>query len=314
MTVRDAISLAGGVLEGSDGWRLDAEVLLGHVLGWRRIEIFSRPEQALSPDEEVRYRALLERRSRHEPVAYITGQREFYGRLFEVGPGVLVPRPESEMLVDIVLAHCREQKHSLRMIDIGTGSGALAITIALELVRADVWASDISRLALDWAWCNARRLLPARQGAAPSGGRGCSIEEPAAFAEPSDDTRGWPRECANLHLVHGDCFAQVGGCFDIVVSNPPYLTRDELAGAMPDVRDWEPVSALVAEDNGMAVYRDIIGQLPARLAPHGLAVFEISDTVARDMHSEARRAGFGCTILPDLAGHQRVAVLKTLSE
>ena len=133
MTVRDAISLAGGVLGGADGWRLDAEVLLGHVLGWRRIEIFSRPEQALSPDEEVRYRALLERRSRHEPVAYITGQREFYGRPFEVGPGVLVPRPESEMLVDIVLAHCREQKHDLRMIDIGTGSGALAVTLALEI-------------------------------------------------------------------------------------------------------------------------------------------------------------------------------------
>jgi release factor glutamine methyltransferase len=303
MTVRDAISLAGGVLGGADGWRLDAEVLLGHVLGWRRIEIFSRPEQALSPDEEVRYRALLERRSRHEPVAYITGQREFYGRPFEVGPGVLVPRPESEMLVDIVLAHCREQKHDLRMIDIGTGSGALAVTLALEIPSAHVWASDCSVQALGWAWRNARRLLPVPQGA-----------RPAASAEPADDTRGWTGECANLHLAHGDCFAQVAGRFDIVVSNPPYLTRDELAGAMPDVRDWEPALALVAEDNGMAVYRDIIGQLPARLAPHGLAVFEISDTVARDMHNEARRAGFGCTILPDLAGHQRVAVLKTLSE
>jgi release factor glutamine methyltransferase len=301
-TLRDALAAAGLSLGHTEGWRLDAEVLLCHLLVCPRIDLFRDPDRILTEDEDAEFTALLARRSQGEPVAYLTGVREFYGRPFFVGAGALIPRPETEALIDTVLAYARDAKPGLRIIDIGTGSGAIAITLALELPEAEVWASDLSDTALLWAKKNALALLGERSLA-----KDCTIVGPRVRSLAKDCT------IVGLHLVQSDCFANIEGRFDLIVSNPPYLTAAELALAMPDVRDWEPASALVADEDGMAIYRRMMRELPDRLLPGGLVVFEISGTVAAGIQKEARAAGFSCEILPDLAGHQRLALLKHLS-
>jgi len=299
MTIGGALQEARDRLQAREGWRLDAEVLLCHVLGCRRIDLVTRSEEELDGEPSMRFAAALARRAAHEPVAYITGEREFYGRPFLVGPGVLIPRPETEALVDAVLSWAAGRAEGLRVLDIGTGSGAIALTLALEMPTADIWASDCSPNALDWAKRNACGLLAETFS--------------SAHKIDSEGQTFFPRtgRSAQVHLVSGSCYAGIEGRFDVLVSNPPYLTDEEVREAMPDVREWEPELALVARDGGLAVYRAIIKELPHRLTPGGLAAFEISDTVAGGVQDEARRAGFVCEMEDDLAGHKRVAVLRT---
>ncbi len=249
--------------------RRDAELLLLHVTGLTRAELMTHPSRELSESQMSAYRAAIARRKQHEPVQYITGTQEFYGRSFAVTPAVLIPRPETEHLVESVLALHPAPK---RILDIGTGSGILAITLALELPNATVTATDISATALAVARQNAR---------SPGANR--------------------------VRFVESDLFAAVADeRFDCIVANPPYVATDEVLE--PQVRDYEPVTALYAGEDGLAVYRRLIPQAFEHLEAGGHLLVEIGhgqrDAVARLLRTGSFE---GIQFIDDLQGIPRVA-------
>lgn len=211
---------------GGETARLDAELLTAHSLGLRRLDLYLQHDRPLREDELEPIRALLRRRAQGEPVAYIVGEREFYGRIFRVTPAVLIPRPDTETLVEAALQWARGQGRPLRIADVGTGSGCIAVTMAAELPDATVVANDISPDALDVARENARRL---------------EVGERVTFVE------GALRDDEPI---------------DMLLSNPPYVTENELAELAVDVRNYEPREALVAGEDGMQAYRAILGNAP----------------------------------------------------
>ena len=222
---------------------LDTNLLARHVLGYSRAEMLLRQEEPLPDGFEDAFTALIERRARREPAAYIRGLQEFWSRDFEVTPGVLIPRPESELLVEELLALLPIDAPALprRVADIGTGSGCIAVTVAAERPQVQVVATDISRLALDVARKNATRA-----GVSPR------IE----FLE-----------CAYL--------AGTTGTFDFILSNPPYVTEAEFEQLQPEVREYEPEIALQAGEDGLRDIRQIIDVSAARLKPGGTLFMEI---------------------------------------
>jgi release factor glutamine methyltransferase len=232
--------------------RLEAELLVAHTLSLDRLRLFLELDRPLSEEDLARGRALIARRARHEPVAYITGTREFYGRKFAVNSSVLIPRPETELLIDRVreLSRARSEE-TLRLLDVGTGSGAIAITLALELPNTRWVASDISSAALAVARDNATRLN------APPG----AIE----FLE-GDGARG------ALNFAP----------FDFVVSNPPYIAHEVRSELEPDVREFEPALALFAPAGDPHHWlKRLLDESPALLAPGGRLLVEIGHDQAQ---------------------------------
>ena len=219
---------------------LDAELLARQALGWDRATLVARLADPAPPGFDVTFAPLLERRRRREPMAYILGVQEFWGRDFKVAPGVLIPRPETELLIEETLAWAREQDGApLQIADVGTGSGCLAITIALEVRGAEVYATDISPAALAIAGENAQRLG------------------------------------ATIRLHQGLLLADVPAPLDLIVSNPPYVTQAEYEVLQPEVRAFEPETALVGGGDGLAVIRELIGVAATALRPGGRLLMEI---------------------------------------
>jgi release factor glutamine methyltransferase len=229
----------------SDSARRDAESLMLHTLGIPRSTLLSDPARELGEEQLRSYEAFLERRLRHEPLQYITGSQEFYGLPFRVTPAVLIPRPETEHLVEAVLERLPHDQ-PLEVLDIGTGSGAIAIALATHLPHAVLTALDLSTAALEVAQSNA----------------------------------------AALHVLHRIHFAasdllevlapgQKRGYFDAIVSNPPYVPATDAADLHPQVRDYEPASALFAGADGLDIYRKLIPQAYDALKPEGLLALEI---------------------------------------
>jgi release factor glutamine methyltransferase len=249
--------------------RRDAELLLLHIAGISRAELLTHPQRELTFRQQEHYQAAIARRARHEPVQYITGVQEFYGRNFIVNRAVLIPRPETEHLVETALAVRPEPK---RILDIGTGSGILAITLALELPNATVTATDISAAALAVARQNARSL-----GAKD-----------------------------RLRFVASDLFAALGNeRFDCIVANPPYVATDEVLE--PQVRDYEPVTALYAGEDGLAVYRRLIPQAFEHLEPGGHLLVEIGHGQRDAVAGLLRASNFdSIRFIDDLQGIPRV--------
>src|SRR5450755_2202817 len=209
---------------GIDSPRLDAELLLAKALGTTRIQLVVDARRPLSPDELSRMRELVRRRRSREPVAYILGEREFYGREFRVDKRVLVPRPDTETLVEVALARTRGCSMSMRALDLCTGSGCVAISLARERPTASVVGVDLSADALAVARDNALRL--------------------GAY---------------NVALREGDLFEGLGDArFDVVTANPPYIASSEIATLMADVRDFEPRLALDGGADGLALVRRIV--------------------------------------------------------
>jgi release factor glutamine methyltransferase len=232
---------------GADSPRLDAEVLLAHVLACERIMLYTRFDE--EPSEAVRaaYRELVKQRAAGKPVAYLVGRREFYSRSFVVTPDVLIPRPETEFLLVGLLDVAKTDSpagDALRIADVGTGSGILAVSAALKLPTARVTAIDISPAA----------LAVAKQNATAHG-----------IAERID-------------FVESDLFAKIPSerRYDFVVSNPPYITTAEMAELDRDVRDFEPHSALEAGPRGTEVIERLVPQAAERLASGGQLLMEIS--------------------------------------
>jgi release factor glutamine methyltransferase len=265
--------------KGIDSPRLDAELLLASVLQKNRLYLYTHYDQPLNESERAGYRALVQRRSKREPVAYILGEREFYGLPFTVTRDVLVPRPETEHLVDAVRewldAHVREKP---RLCDVGTGSGAIAIALAVQAPAAEVVAIDVSEAALAIARANATR-----HGVAD-----------------------------RVRFVAGDLLAPVKGepPFDVIVANLPYVPSPERPQLMPEVRDHEPGLALFGGEDGLDLVRRLIALVPERLAPEGLVALEIGAgqwPKVRDL-LEANEAFTHVRSVADLAGHARVAL------
>jgi release factor glutamine methyltransferase len=262
---------------GIDSARLDAEVLLAHALGWSRSALLLRlREEATVPPD---FQALLSRRAAREPIAYITGEREFWSLSFQVSPAVLIPRPDSETLVELALAHAARQRVT-RVLDLGTGSGCLLLSVLHGLPAATGVGVDASPAALAVAQDNA----------------GClGLSARAVFQQ-------------------GDWCAGLAGRFDLVLCNPPYVAEYERASLAPDVAEHEPTTALFAGSDGLADYRRLMPQLPAVLAPGGLAVLELGATQAEAVTALAHAGGLTVAIHPDLAGKPRVALLQQLTQ
>jgi len=254
--------------------RLEAEILTAHALGLDRLHLFMELDRPLSPDEIDRARDLLVRRGRREPVAYITGEREFYGRTFRVDPSVLIPRGDTELIVDRARELCAESA-APRILDVGTGSGCIAISLALELPGADVTALDVSESALERARANAETLEAEVEFLARD-----ALEELAAGTPPP---------------------------YDLVVSNPPYIRPDERAGLSPEVREHEPELALFAPEGDPDLWvRHLCDAAPTVLAAGGALLIELGLGQAERALALARERGLAARTHRDLARIERV--------
>jgi release factor glutamine methyltransferase len=251
-TVGRLLSWTAGWLaeRGSESPRLDAEVLLAHVRGCQRILLYTAFDEVVAEEPRSRFRELVRRRGAGEPVAYLVGGREFFSLSLVVSPAVLVPRPETEGLVVRVLDLCREAA-TPRIVDVGTGSGAIAIAVATHLPRAEIVATDISAAAVEVARANAARL---------------------GLAE-------------RIRFVESDLLAapELAGPWDVIVSNPPYVREAEFATLARDVREHEPRGALVAGPRGVEVIERLVAEAVGRLKPGGWLVLEAGPGVAADV-------------------------------
>jgi release factor glutamine methyltransferase len=261
--------------KGISGARLTTELLLSGVLGLKRLDLYLQYDRPLAPEELAEFKARLQRRARREPLQYIEGRAAFRDLLLHVDRRVLIPRPETELLVSEVLSCCAEGA----ALDIGTGSGAIALSLATEGRYAKVVATDVSEDALALARENHRALCPA----------------------------------AAVEFRLGSVYAPVAGeRFDVIVSNPPYIGRSERPTLDPEVRDWEPDQALFAEDDGLALVREIVAGAPDHLQPNGLLAVEIGAGQGGAVLALAEAvAGLsGAEIRPDLAGRDRILIVR----
>ena len=265
---------------------LAAELLLMHTLGHDRAWLYTHPEALLEPAEAEKYFSLVARRVAGEPTQYLTGRQEFWGLEFEVNPSVLIPRPETEHVVEVALERLGAQESSspLRIADVCTGSGCLAVALARELPEAEVWATDTSAEALEVARCNASRL---------------AVDGRIHFVQ------------CNLveALLHGSGIANHESCaFDLIVSNPPYVARSEAAQLPREVRDYEPERALFAGESGLEIYAPLTRQAEKLLRAGGILVLELGynalDHVRTLLRAEDR--WHRVHVANDLAGIPRV--------
>ena len=257
---------------------LDTGLLARDVLGWDRATLLVRELEPPSLDFIDRFTALIDRRAGREPIAYIRGIQEFWSRDFVVSPSVLIPRPETELIIENTLQLPGLDKLPSLICDIGTGSGCLAITLAKELPIARIVATDISAAALDVARANAVRH---------------AVADRIAFAE-------------------GEYLAGAKGPFHVIVSNPPYVSEEDYATLAPEVREYEPASALVAGADGLRDIREILNLAASALMPGGVLLMEIgfdqADVIPIRVGSLPRLALMG--IARDLQGLPRVAVVQ----
>lgn len=261
---------------GIDAARLDAELIVAQALQIDRVKVIVEGLRMLEPSELETIRALFKRRRAYEPVAYLRGYREFYGRTYRVDRRVLVPRPDTEILVEVALERLHNRDLGARVLDLCTGSGCVAITLKLERPTMTVDATDVSADALAVARDNAQRL-----GAV------------------------W-----NVRFALGDLFAPLGEprpIYDLVVANPPYIASDEIPTLQPDVRDHEPHLALDGGQDGLEFVRRIVAEAPKHLRAGGALAMELGAGQAPMVEEIFLRGGFtDVRRKQDYAGHERV--------
>jgi release factor glutamine methyltransferase len=308
MRIAEVLVRAAQILESTSTTpRLDAELLLAHTLGWERVRTLAERASPLTEAQRAAFDALVARRMALEPVAYITGHKEFYGLDFVVSPAVLVPRPETELLVELALLVARRRTQDERRMtndgggsgrgdretrrqgddgrqtidngqpliaDVGTGSGCIAVTLAVYLPQALVYATDVSPEA----------LAVARHNALKHGVDG------------------------RMHLVEGDLLEPLEAQFDLIMSNPPYTILSEID---ENVRRHEPRLALDGGPDGLALYRRLLAAAPATLRPGGAVLLEIGATQGAAVADLARQyfPSTQIAIYKDLAGLDRVVVI-----
>ncbi|MDD9969875.1 MAG: peptide chain release factor N(5)-glutamine methyltransferase [Myxococcales bacterium] len=275
-TIRRMLAWMAGdfAARGIPSSRLDAEVLLAHALALPRVKLYLDMERPLSDQELDEIRALIKRRRAREPVAYILGQREFYSRAFAVDPRVLVPRPETELLVDHALATLARDDEG-DALDLGTGSGCIGITLAAERSNLRVALTDVSSDALAVAQANAVTLGVV--------------------------------ERVTLHL--GDLWESVPALetgYRLIVANPPYVRSEELSGLSPEVAEYEPHLALVAPEQGLSFYRRIAARAREFLSPTGHLLVEVGEHQAQTVRAAMADHFAHVHSYRDLGGIERV--------
>jgi len=255
---------------------LDARLLAQFVLGWDAARYFTAAGEPPPADFLARYEALVTRRAAREPLAYITGDREFWNLSFEVSPAVLIPRPETELIVETAIARFPDRGAPLSIADVCTGSGCLAVALAREYARARVVAADLSGAALDVAGRNA-----ARHGVAD-----------------------------RVRLIATDLLQGIPDLFDLIVANPPYVSEGDRPALVAEVREYEPELALFAGRDGLAVIRRLVEESVERLVPGGTLIFELGFWQAPAVATLiSGRSGLELVeIRPDLQGIPRAAI------
>lgn len=253
--------------------RFEAELLLTHALGWTRTQLFTRMRDPLPELDSDRLESLLRRRIAHEPMAYILGAWEFFSLEVAVEAPLLVPRPETEHLVEAALAHLPSAGG--RVLDLCTGTGCVALAIAANAQPDQVWASDLNPVAVRVATENARR------------------------------------HDKNIRVVQGDLFNALpddSGPFDVIVSNPPYVEKSAWDGLAPDIRNYEDPGALLSGEDGLDCIRRIVGEAPRWLVSGGLLALEMGEGQGTAVLALLDASGFDAIGLTnDLAGHNRIA-------
>lgn len=278
LTLREALTRATDQLSANPELRhsalADAALLLMHSLAITRPTLIAHPDRKLDREQQAAYQRLVERRLTFEPIQYITGNQEFYGLALRVTPAVLIPRPETELLVEAVLARL-DADVPLRILDVGTGSGAIAIALAAYLPLASVTAIDLSSAAL-----------------------GIAEENVAAH-----------RLSGRIRCMQSDLLAALAeeSVFDAIVCNPPYVPAKDALTLHPQVRDFEPAAALFAGDSGLDTYQRLIPQAQRHLKPRGLLALEFGYGQAADIR-RLLNAWSDVTLLNDLQQIQRVAL------
>ena len=258
--------------KGVENPRLDAELLLARALGCDRLRLYIDPDKPLTPEELARFKPLVQRRGASEPVAYILGSKEFYGRPFEVGPGVFIPRPETELLVRLVLDHLPTDA-DVRVLDLCSGSGAVGASIAAERPRARVDLVELSDAAAEIASRNAEKHAAGR-----------------------------------ARVFRGDLFAALPESirYDAIAANPPYVPAPDEPKLAPDILRHEPRLAIFGGEDGLSVIRRIVEGVPGWLAPGGLFVTEIDPSQGRAVADLLTAAGLrDVRVERDLAGVDR---------
>ncbi len=249
---------------------LTADLLLGFVLGWDRVRVLSHSEQPVREESWAQFQSLVLRHASGEPLQYLTGEQEFYGLVFRVTPEVLIPRPETEILVETAISLMMSHPHiGIRFVDVGTGSGCIAVSIAHKVSSVMGWAVDNSAAALKIARENANRNGVARR----------------------------------IQYVQADlleCFPR-RPCFDFILSNPPYVTCEEYDSLPRDVRDHEPRNALLGGEYGLEVYRRLIPEVVPRLMASGYVLLELGAGQAEQVRRLIETEGLTLSmILKDL--------------
>ncbi len=278
MTLKQAFDAALKRLEQADtpSPRLSAELLLMFALDCTRAYLFTYPERELTEDEFARYEEAIARRCTGEPAQYITGHQEFFGRDFLVSPTVLIPRPETEHLIEAVLELAGSaQAVCWSVLDVGTGSGCIAVTLAKELPKSTLMGVDISTEALEIAQANAARLE------------------------------------ANIEFRQSDLLSAIepGRLFDVIVSNPPYVGECEADKVQKQVRDFEPHCAVFGGERGMDIIARLAPQVWDHLKPGGWFLMEIGYSIAEPVHEIMHRWS-DFRVIPDLQGIPRVVVAR----
>jgi release factor glutamine methyltransferase len=255
---------------------LDARLLMQHTLEINHSEIIAGSDRQLTDDQVRQFKVLLARRLVGEPVTRILGEREFYGRSFKTSPDVLDPRPDTETLIELCLAHLPDDGN-VNILDLGTGTGILALTLLAERPLAKATAVDLSGAALDVARSNAVQLLLSNR----------------------------------TSFIQGNWFEKITGTFDLIVSNPPYIPASEIPNLEIEVRNHDPRLALDGGDDGLDAFRAIALQSAAHLTPHGLVAVEIGAGQARDVEAIFPHHGFTLAAQKhDLGGHIRALLFR----
>ena len=273
MTIVEVLKLSADYLQkhGSDSSRLDAELLLAHALKLRRLDLYLKFDHPLNESELTAYRGLIARRAKGEPVAYLVGHKEFMGLDFEVTPDVLVPNPDTEVLVQRAVELARDSQVPLRVADVGTGSGCIAVSIAHYAPATEVWASDVSREALEVTARNVSRH----------------------------------RVAERVHLECGDLLEPLPGQFDLICANLPYIDVAADHNLAAEVVA-QPARALYAEQGGVELVNRLLEEAPARLKPGGRILAEVDPSILAAAVEAASRGFAGNRLHRDAGGHERV--------